>query len=266
MASRDCGWIQFFAENAQQAHDLTICAFRVAEDPGVLFPTIVNVDGFNLSHVVEPVNLLSQAQVDSFLPPLNLPYALNPDKPTTLGAYTPPNLYSEARKSQDVALRATKLTIYKIWKEFEKLSGRTYSALEGYKHEDADTLLFMMGSFSETAKNAVNILRKAGKKVGLLKLHLWRPFPYEEVRVMAGRAKTLIVFDRAISYGGPAPVCSEVETALYPLEKKPKVVSYVGGLGGRDVPVEHFESIIKAGMEKKGSSSFENIETIGVRE
>jgi pyruvate ferredoxin oxidoreductase alpha subunit len=266
MASRDCGWIQFFAENAQQAHDLVVCAFRIAEDNNVLFPVIVNVDGFNLSHVVEPVNLLTQVQVDGFLPPLNLPYALNPDKPLTLGAYAPPVLYSEARKSQDVALRGTKPAIYKVWKEFEKLTGRTYTAVSGYKYEDADTVLLMLGSFSETAKNAVNNLRKDGKKVGLITLHLWRPFPFDEVREILGKMKTVVVFDRAVSYGGPAPICSEIEAALYPLDKRPKIVSYVGGLGGRDVPVEQFEYIIKTGMERKGSSKSDIIETIGVRE
>jgi pyruvate ferredoxin oxidoreductase alpha subunit len=266
MASRDCGWIQLFAENAQQAHDLTVCAFRIAEDPKVLFPVCINVDGFNLSHVVENLEPLTQEQVDRFLPPLKLEYALNPDKPITLGGYATPNLYSEARKSQDVALRGTKTNILSTLKEFEKLSGRSYKLIEGYKHEDADTLLVMMGSFAETAMNSIDNLRNEGIKAGILRLRLWRPFPFEELRNMAGKAKSLVVFDRSISYGGPAPVCSEVEAALYPLDKKPEVHSFVGGLGGREVSVSGFEQMFMRALEKSKQKIFGDIETIGVRE
>ena len=104
MATRDCGWIQIFAENAQQAFDLVICAFRIAEDHRVLFPVMVHIDGFHLSHVIEPLYLLEQEKVDKFLPEYKYPYALNPDKPVTMGAFGPPNIYTEAKKAQDIAL------------------------------------------------------------------------------------------------------------------------------------------------------------------
>jgi pyruvate ferredoxin oxidoreductase alpha subunit len=265
MASRDCGWIQIFAENAQQAHDLTVCAFRIAEDKNVLFPVMINVDGFNLTHVVETLEPLTQEQVDKFLPKLEYPYTLNPDKPLTLGAYATPNLYFEARKSQDYAFRNTRRNIIDIWSEFEKISGRKYKQVEEYRMDGADTALITMGSFSETAMNAIDNLRDQGSKVGLVRIRLWRPFPFEELSKTMEKVKTIAVLDRSISYGGPAPVCSEIKAALYPMKNKPKIVSFIGGFGGRDMSVSDFEKIIKRAIEKTEINA-EEIETIGVRE
>lgn len=266
MATRDCGWIQIFAENVQQAFDLTLCAFRIAEDPAVLFPVMVHVDGFHLTHVVETLCLLDQKQVDEFLPSYHHPYALNPDSPVTMGAYAPPNLYTEAKKSQDVALRATKETILRVWQEFGKLTGRHYFPVESYKSQDAEILLLTMGSFSETAMIAVDKLRQNKQKVGLVRLRLWRPFPFNEFRETVAGAQLLIVLDRALSFGGPAPVCSEIQAALYPVETRPKVISFVGGLGGRDISAETFEEMIYHGVDKARQGKLDELEMIGVRE
>jgi pyruvate ferredoxin oxidoreductase alpha subunit len=266
MATRDCGWIQIFAENAQQAFDLILCAFRIAEDHRVLFPVMIHVDGFHLSHVIEPVFLLEKEKIDKFLPEYIYPYALNVDKPLTIGAYGAPNVYTEARKSQDAALRASKGIILDIWQEFGKISGRYFSPIEKYKADDADVLLLVMGSYCETAMIAVDSLREKGEKVGLIRLRLWRPFPFEEFRLAVARSKTLIVFDRALSSGGPSgPVCSEAQSALYPLENKPKVVSFVGGLGGRDVSAAIFEKLIKLGIQKASQKQLDEFEMIEVR-
>jgi pyruvate ferredoxin oxidoreductase alpha subunit len=266
MATRDCGWIQIFAENGQQAFDLIICAFRIAEDHRVLFPVMIHVDGFHLSHVIEPISLLEKEKIDKFLPEYNYPYALNIDKPLTIGAYTPPNLYTEARKSQDTALRASKDIILDVWQEFGKISGRHFSPVETYKADDADVLLLIMGSYCETAMIAVDRLRDKGEKVGLIRLRLWRPFPFDEFRQAVAHTKILIVFDRALSSGGPSgPVCSEIQSALYPLETKPKVVSFVGGLGGRDVSAATFENIIKLGIQRTVQKSLDEFEMIEVR-
>ncbi|MBM2831819.1 MAG: porA, partial [Dehalococcoidia bacterium] len=146
MATRDCGWIQLFAENVQEAFDLNICAFRIAEHPDVLFPVMVNLDGFNLSHVVEPMSLLEQEQVDRFLPPCHHPYALDPSRPVTMGAFASPSLYTEAKKAQEMDLRASAKVIAEVWKEFEKLSGRRYLPVETYRTEKAEVLLLTMGS------------------------------------------------------------------------------------------------------------------------
>jgi pyruvate ferredoxin oxidoreductase alpha subunit len=266
MATRDCGWIQIFAENAQQAFDLVVCAFHIAEDPTVLFPTMIHIDGFHLSHVIEPLYLLKQEEVDKFLPEYHHPYALDPDKPLSIGAFGPPFIYTEAKKAQDVALRDSKKIILQVWQGFGELSGRRYSPVENYKTEDADVLLLCMGSFSETAMMAIDKMQAEGQKVGLIRLRLWRPFPFDELRQAVSKAKVLIVLDRAISFGGSAPVCSEIQAALYPLRAKPKVVSFVGGLGGRDISAQAFEDLIYHGIKKAKRGELREFEMIGVRE
>lgn len=266
MATRDCSWIQVFAENNQEVFDLTLWAFRVGEDPRVLFPVMVFLDGFHLSHVTEPVLLPEQGEVDRFLPKFQYPFPLHPDKPVTMGAYGPPNIYSETKKAQEVALRGTKEIILQGWKEFEDIFGRRYSPVELYKAEGAKILLLTMGSFSETAKVAIDKKREDGQKVGLIRLRLWRPFPFEEFFKAVKNTDVLIVFDRAISFGGPGgPVCSEVKSALYNKKRKPKVVSFIGGLGGRDVSQKEFEYMIDRGVEVSEKGTEEIFELIGVR-
>lgn len=266
MAVRDTGWIQMFAENGQQVFDLTLCAFRIAEDPEVLFPVMVHLDGFHLSHVVEPFYLMEQDVVDKFLPRFRFPLALDPDKPLTAGAFFPPGVYGEARRAQDDALRSVRPVISRTWREFEEISGRSYKPVETYRADDARVLLLTMGSFSETAMLAIDQLRERGQQVGLVRIRLWRPFPFTEFRQAVGNAETLVVLDRAISYGGPTgPVCSEVKAALYSEPKRPRIVSYVGGLGGRDILVSEFVEMIEKGTALAESGVEEELLTIGVR-
>ncbi len=267
MAARDCSWIQLFAENVQQAFDLVLCAFRIAEDPTVLFPAMVHIDGFHLSHMIEPLYLVEREKVDEFLPKYHHPYALDPDKPVTMGAFGPPNIYTEVKKSQDVAFRASKKVILQVWQTYGELTGRHYSPVESYKEENADVLLLTMGSFSETAMMAIDKMRDEGQKVGLIRLRLWRPFPFDEFRQAVARAKLLIVLDRALSFGGPAgPVCSEIQSALYPLKARLEVVGFVGGLGGRDIAAETFEDLIRRGIDKAKEGRHGELEMIEVRE
>ncbi|MBM3119400.1 MAG: pyruvate ferredoxin oxidoreductase [Chloroflexi bacterium] len=266
MATRDCGWVQIFAENAQQAFDLVICAFRIAEEPTVLFPTMIHIDGFHLSHVIEPLYLAEQDEVDNFLPEYHHPYALDPDRPVSLGAFGPPFIYTEAKKAQDVALRDSKRVILDVWRKFGELTRRHYLPVETYKTEDAEVLLLCMGSFSETAMIAIDKMQAEGQKIGLVRLRLWRPFPFDELRQAVGKAKLLIVLDRSLSFGGPAPVCSEIQATLYPLRPKLKIVGFVGGLGGRDVSAEAFEALIQHGIDKAKNGKLHEFEMIGVRE
>ena len=267
MAARDTGWIQVFAENGQEAYDLVLWAFRVGEDPNVLFPVMVNVDGFNLSHVTEPVLLPDQADVDKYLPVFKYPLPLHPDKPVTMGAFGPPAIYTEAKKAQDVAFSKIKGTLLKGWEEFEDIFGRKYNPVETYKADDAETLLLTMGSLSETASLVVDNLRDQGRKVGLVRIRLWRPFPFEELRKTVENANELIVFDRCLSIGGPGgPVASEVRSALFNQEKRPKVVNFIGGLGGRDVTPENFEFMVDRGIEIVKNGIDVEYEMIGVRE
>jgi len=267
MAVRDTGWIQIFVENGQEAVDNVICAFRFAEDRRVLLPVMIHLDGFHLSHMIEPLFLPEPSKVDQFIPPFQHPLPLNPEKPVAMGDFGPPIIYSEAKWAQEVNLRAAKRVIIQCWKEFGKLFHRHYSPVESYHSEDAAVLLLTMGSFSETAEMAIDKMRTEGKSVGQVKLRLWRPFPFEEFRKAVKNAEVLIVLDRALSFGGPGgPVCSEVRSALYAQEKKPKVVGFVGGLGGRDITMAGFEEIICKGIEVAQKGSTREFEIFGVRE
>jgi len=265
MAVRDIGWIQVFCQNNQEAFDLTLWAFRVGEDPEVLLPVMVHLDGFTLSHVIEPVILPEQSEVDSFLPRFQYPFALNPDKPMTHGAFGPPEIYSETKLAQEVAFRNSKGIIVQGWKEFGDIFGRYYHPVEEYETENAETLLLTMGSFTETAKIVIDERRDKGEAIGLVSLRLWRPFPFEEFRQAVKGAKILIVFDRCISFGMGGPVFSEVRSALYDEEPRPRVVGIIGGLGGRDMSEEDFEYVINRGKEIAEKGSEKMIETVGIR-
>jgi pyruvate ferredoxin oxidoreductase alpha subunit len=267
MAVRDTGWIQIFAENGQETVDNVLCAFRIGEDPRVLLPVMVHLDGFYLSHMIEPVLFPEQSQVDKFLPPFKYPLPLHPDRPLTMGAFAMPVLYSEAKLAQEVNLEAAKKVVLECWGEFGKLLGRNYSPVEHYHSEDAKVLLLTLGGFSETAMTAVDKMRAEGRSVGLVRIRLWRPFPFAELRQAVKNAETLIVLDRAISFGGPGgPVCSEVRSALYGETKKPKVIGFVGGLGGRDITPAEFEEIVNKGIEISQKGSDKEFEIYGVRE
>jgi len=265
MAVRDTGWIQIFCQNGQEAFDLTLWAFRVGEDPKVLFPVMVHLDGFTLSHVTEPVILPEQSEVDRFLPRFQYPFALNPDKPMTHGAFGPPEIYSETKLAQEVAFRNSKEIILQGWKEFGDIFGRYYHPVEEYKTENAETLLLTMGAFTETAKIVIDDRRDKGEAIGLISLRLWRPFPFEEFRRTVKGTQLLIVFDRCISFGLGGPVFSEIRSALYDEEPRPKVVGIIGGLGGRDMSEENFDYVINRGREIAEKGSDRMLETVGIR-
>jgi pyruvate ferredoxin oxidoreductase alpha subunit len=269
MAIRDIGWIQMFAENNQQAFDLTLCAYRIAEDEEVLFPTMVHLDGFYLSHVIEDMVLPDDEEVAGFIPEYKHPFTLDPDKPVSMGCYGPPFIYPETKRAQEVAFENAIPKILETWKEFGDAFGRYYSPVEKYKMEDARIALLTMGSCSETAMLAIDEMREEGKDVGLIRLRLWRPFPFKEFREAIKNVEVLVVLDRCVSFGMGGPVCSEVKSALYDQRKKPNVVGFIGGLGGRDIPIEGFKYMIQRALEKvKAIERGEEIEMemIGIRE
>lgn len=267
MAVRDTGWIQVFVENAQEAFDHVLWAFRVGEDRRALLPVMVHIDGFNLTHVVEPLEIPEPAPVNQFLPENNYPYPLSPDRPVSMGAYGPPFIYTEVKKAQEVALRSANSIIQKGWDEFAGIFGRRYRPVESYRMEGARVGVLTMGSIGETASLAIDRMREQGKDVGLLKLRLWRPFPFEEIRKAVEGLEILAVVDRCISFGGPGgPVCSEIRSALYQASSRPRVVGFVAGLGGRDISPEQFEEIIKRAEEVAQKGSPDEYEMIGVRE
>ncbi|OGO43422.1 MAG: pyruvate ferredoxin oxidoreductase [Chloroflexi bacterium RBG_16_60_22] len=267
MSVRDTGWIQIITENGQQAVDNTICAFRIGEDRRVLLPVMVHLDGFNLTHVIEPIIFPGQEEVDRFLPPNNYPLPLNPDRPVAMGDFAPPAIFTEAKWAQEVNIRNSMKPILEVWDEFNRIFGRQYAPVEKYHSDGARVILMTMGSVSETASVAVDELRGAGQEVGQVRLRLWRPFPFDALRRAVSGADVLIVMDRAISLGGPGgPVASEVKAALYNLPEKPRVVSFVAGLGGRDITVTDFKNIIKRGVEIAAGGSPNEYEIYGVRE
>lgn len=267
MAERDIGWIQTFAENGQEAVDLVYHAFRVAEDRRVMFPAIVNIDGFNLSHMIEPIELPDQELVDKYLPPFKPKYKLDPRKPISMGPVGIPEIYIEAKKAQDEAFKNAYKVVVKAWDEFEEIFGRRYNPVETYRMEDAEVALLIMGSLAETAMTAVDKMREAGKKVGLVRIRLWRPFPLKDFVKAVKGVKMLAVIDRALSIGATGgPVAVEARSALYQVPGRPRVVNFIAGLGGRDVTVEDFEEMTDKAyfyMKKKPKEPYE---MIGVKE
>jgi pyruvate ferredoxin oxidoreductase alpha subunit len=241
MMSRDTGWIQTVAENGQEAFDLTLHAFRVAEDSRVLLPMIVNLDGFTLTHVIEPIEILDQKEVDRYLPPYQPQMRLDPENPISIGPVGMPEVYTEAKKVQDEAIKGAKPVVIEAWQEFGDMFGRYYNPVETYRTEGAETLLVTMGSLSETAMTAVDQMRANGNDVGLVRVRLFRPFPFEEFLAAVKGAKQIAVMDRALGLNGAGgPLATEVKAALYDEPERPYIWNYVAGLAGRDVTIENF--------------------------
>jgi pyruvate ferredoxin oxidoreductase alpha subunit len=246
MAARDIGWIQVFVENGQESFDHSVMAFKIAEDHRVILPIIVNMDGFILTHVVEAHELLDQDTVDHFLPPLVPYHKLDPAKPVTMGAFAMPELYTEVKYAHHMALTNSYGPILEIWKEWGDLTGRYYKPVETYRAEGAKILLVIMGSLAEVAEASVDALRDQGLPIGLVKIRLWRPFPFADVRQALAGADLVIVCDRFPVMGNAAgPVLAELRSALYPLDTRPQTLGYTIGLGGRDVQPVDFEKLVK---------------------
>ncbi len=267
MSVRDTGWIQIISENGQAAVDNTICAFRISEHPSVLLPSMVHLDGFTLTHVIEPIIFPDQAEVDAFLPKNAFPLPLDPDKPVAMGDFAAPAVFMETKWAQENAIRNAKKYVLETWDEFGKVFGRHYRPIETHQADGARILLVTMGSIGETASVAVDEMRREGLSIGQLRVRLWRPFPFEELREAVKDADVVIVLDRAISFGGPGgPVASEVKAALYDEKKRPAVVPFVVSLGGRDTTITGFKDIVKQALTIAEQGSPNEYEIYGVRE
>jgi pyruvate ferredoxin oxidoreductase alpha subunit len=240
---RDSGWLQFYAEDNQEATDLHFIAYKVCEDHSVLLPAMVCFDGFILSHVYEPVDMLSQEDVDKYLPPFTPYQRLDAADPISFGMYATPDYYHEFRYEIDNAAKRAKDVIQKAGKEFGTLFGRDYSALvEGYRLDDAETAIVAMGSICGTIKDSIDEMRAEGKKVGLLKIRVFRPFPSEEIAQALSNVKRVAVLDKNISLGAKGAVALEVKDALY--GSGIPVKDYILGLGGRDVRKKDIKEIV----------------------
>lgn len=262
MYARDTGWIQLIAENGQEVVDMMINAFRVGEDPRVMFPVQVNLDGFTLSHMIEPIVMPEKAEVQAFLPPYKPAIRLDPANPLSMGPVGMPDIYTEARKAQDEAFKQVKPVVAEVFKEFAAKFGREYKMVETYKTEDAETVIVMMGSISETAMSAVDHLRGQGKKVGIVRVRLFRPFPGEEIFEAIKGAKNVVVLDRVSAFAGgeiSGPVALEVKSLLFDRGKTPNTWNFLVGLGGRDVTVQNFEEMVEKAASGRQPIAYEFI-------
>jgi pyruvate ferredoxin oxidoreductase alpha subunit len=270
MAARDTGWIMLFCENGQEVVDSTIMAFRIAEDRKVLLPVMINLDGFSLSHVIEPIEFPSQEKVDAFLPPYDPLYTLHPDKPLTMGAYAMPELYTEAKYAQEMAIIKSKEVITGVMDDFGKHFGRTYKPVETYNIEKADTVFIALGSINENIKTAIDMLKGEGKEAGLIHLRLFRPFPTDELITALKGIKKVAVVERVMPGGAiNSPLFNEISSLVHSNTMGIQLSNYIVGLGGRDVNPEDFHGILDdmSSPAAKGSPEQEkNYRVIGVRE
>jgi pyruvate ferredoxin oxidoreductase alpha subunit len=266
MSQRDMGWISLFASNGQEVVDMVIQSFKIAEHRDVMLPLNINLDGFQLTHVVEPMLFPDQEEVDRFLPEYK-PYAtLHPDHVVSMGTLGLPEIFTEVMRAKDEALINSKRVIMEVWKEWEEQFGRKYEPIDAYKAEGAKVLLLSMGSMDETAEAAIDELHKNKISVGLLKLKLWRPFPVEELRRAVKDAKVLVVMDRAVSFGGASgPVGAEIRSALYDEPDRPLILNEIIGLGGRDMTVGDFIQIAEKAVRAEKEKPRQGYEIYGVR-
>jgi len=237
MMMRDCGWLQLFAENVQEAYDLTLMAFKIAEK--IFLPVAVNFDGFVVSHSMENLNVLENAFAEKFLgdyqPKESL---LNFSQPKTFGSFAMPDYYYQFRFKLKKVFDESLVQEQLVFDNFSKLTDRYYQAIENYKISGAETVIVALGSICGTIKEVVDKLRTENKKVGLLKIISFRPFPVAEIRKALAKVDRVIVLDRNLSFGATQVLAGEVETTL-----SKKVESFVFGLGGAEISEEDVERI-----------------------
>ena len=245
MGARDAGWIQMYAENNQEAYDNMVQAFRISEHKDVRLPIMICQDGFITSHAVENIELLDDAEVKNFVgeyEPEN--YLLNPECPMAVGPYSITDYYMEAKRNQAEGMKNVSRVVKEVADEFASLSGRQYGLFEEYCLDDAEVAVVMIGSAAGTTKDAIDKLRAAGVKAGLLKIRLYRPFPAEEIAEALKHVKAIAIMDRAEGYSNHGgPLGADVMAALFRAHSQALAVNYIYGLGGRDVRVEDVEGI-----------------------
>ncbi|MBI5787410.1 MAG: pyruvate ferredoxin oxidoreductase [Candidatus Schekmanbacteria bacterium] len=246
MGARDSGWIQLFSENAQEAYDNLIQAVCISENMQVRLPVMVCMDGFIISHSIERMELLEDAQVKEFIGEYQPHYPLlDLNHPVTYGAIDLQDYYSEHKRQESQAMEEARSVILEVSKRFGKAFGREYSYFEGYRLEDAQIAVVALGSSCGTIRAVVDELRAKGIAAGSLKLRTFRPFPFDELAQALKHVSAIAVLDRAESYGAGGPLCSEVRAALYGLAHHPQILGYVYGLGGRDFGLDAVHKVFQ---------------------
>jgi len=281
MVERDCGWIQIYVENSQEAYDSIIQAFKIAENPELLLPVMVGLDGFTLSHTLENVQTLPDDVVKKFVGmrqfPLVInhegkavPFKLDPKTPVTIGPLDLYDYYFEHKRQQEEAMQIAPKIIQQVHEEYGNISGRLQGdgLIEQYRLEDAETAIVCVGSTSGTVKTIVNELRSKGTKVGLLRLRTFRPLPVKQITKALENVKAVAVMDRSLSFGGHGgAVFHEIRHILYDTPTHPYVVNYIYGLGGRDTPPNLIHKIYRDLQRILETQRIEKpVQFIGLRE
>jgi pyruvate ferredoxin oxidoreductase alpha subunit len=270
MGARDTGWIQLWSENAQEAYDNIIQAFRIGEHTDIRLPVMVNLDGFIISHSIENVRYLEDEGVKTFVGEFQNVYPLLDLKnPKSYGPLILTDYYHEYKRLQHEIMGRVGGVVLQVADEFEKLSGRKYGLFEAYRLEDAEVAMVILGSAAGTTKDVVDEMREKGVRAGLLKPRLFRPFPYQEVAEALGHLKAVCVMDRADSFGGYGPAFMEVSSALYQSDggRRPALINRIYGLGGRDYLPQHGEEVFRELQEIASGGSIRAVKDYsGVRE
>ncbi len=260
ITARDSGWMQFYAETNQEAVDLQIQAYRISEDHRVLLPSFTCIDGYILSHNYEIVDVPDQEQIDSFLPPFNPAYKLDPAEPLAFGAMAEPRFYQETRMALSNALKKALPVIKEVGEEFEKVFGRPgIQTTETYRLDDAETVIVAMGSVCGTIKEAVDQLREEGEKVGLLRIIVYRPFPKEDIISALKGIKNVVIFEKAVVLGVGGPLSLEIRSALYDQPSRPLISDATGGLGGRDITQKTIRNLLLRASKEQFSNEWIDI-------
>jgi len=251
MNVRDTSWITFIASTAQEVYDSIIEAYMVSEDPRILLPSIVAYDGFWMSHTYEPLYIPEDRKTVLEMLPRRPRYTLDPDNPITMGSIVNPDWYYEIKYQQVEAMKEAYRVIREADAKIEENLGRVYKPVESYLAEDSEILVLTYGGIYGTLQTAIDLLRSEGLRVGALRLRLWRPFPARDLKTLVEDAKTLIVVDRAISYGASieGPVALETIAALYREGLYPTIASFIAGIGGRPVSEDDFRGMVKKALE-----------------
>ncbi|KAF5069001.1 Pyruvate synthase subunit PorA [anaerobic digester metagenome] len=257
ISQRDAGWLQVYAENGQEALDSVLMAYKISENHDVLLPSMVCVDGFILTHTVDPVDIPSQEEVDEFLPPYKPEHAfLDPAQPMSIGSFTDPEYYMEARYAMELAMERSKKVFKQVSEEFEAKFGRKYDLVENYRCDDAEIILVAMGSICSTIKDVIDDLRAKGEKVGLLRIRVFRPFPVEEIREALKGASKVAVIDKNISFGIGGVLYSNIKA-----KTDADAYGFIIGLGGRDIKPSSIIDVIE-----KTKNPQNDVQWIGIKE
>jgi len=269
MGARDCGWIQLWSENGQEAYDNTIQAFRIAEHLDLRLPAMTCMDGFIISHSIERLEYLDDDLVKNFVGEFKVTNPLlDIEHPVSYGPLILTDYYMEYRKAHAEVMSKVAKIVLDVAGEFEKISGRKYGLFEEYRLDDAEIGLVILNSAAGTSKDAVDLFRDKGIKAGLLKPRLYRPFPYEEIGEALKHLKAVCVMDRADAFGASyGPLFMDIASCLSPYKERPILINKIYGLGGRDYMPEHAELVLDelAGIAKTGKVLTLK-EYIGVRE